>query len=212
MLGLNAELHGGMGLWRMEHRKAVQHLRSTFQLKTLSFSLPFFSFKQNPFLQVSKASCFFLNFNFKFPGSLVPFNYFPNMVSFARGQFFPSSDSSNSSSSTSTSSSSLSSGTLRRLETHYVNGSYHTVPFVMSYLGEGGEKGDTAIAFDSPTILGVSWRWKRILAEEVDKEEDKEESMRPHPQRRRPQTVPKSSVVGIFTNDLQNSPPAAVHI
>lgn len=160
-------------------------------------------------MRVSKASCFLLNFNFKFPRSLVPFNNFPNTVSFTRGRFFTSSNSSDSSSLTSTSSSFLSSRTLCRLKTSYVDRAYHAVPLVVSHFEEGEEKGDTATAFGSPPILGASQWQKRILAKEVDKKEKEEELSRPHHQRRGSQMVLGSFSSGISTGD-QNSHPVSV--
>lgn len=96
------------------------------------------------------------------------------MVSFTRGQYFSSSDPSDNSSSTLTSVSSLSSETLHWLETPYIDKVYHAMPLVVSYPGEEEERGNTATTFSSPSVSRAFQRRKRILAEEVDKEEDKE--------------------------------------
>lgn len=72
------------------------------------------------------------------------------MVSFVRGQFFPSDGLIDDLSSISTTSSSLSYGAERRLETPYIDEVYHAIPLIMSHLEEEEGVGDTAVASSSP--------------------------------------------------------------
>lgn len=102
------------------------------------------------------------------------------MVSFAEVSL--SSRGSSDDSCSSTSSSSVSLGTLHWLDAPYIGGVYYAVPLAVSHLGEDAiEEGDSTATTSSFLASGVSQLQKKILAEEVDKEE--EESPTPPAQR-----------------------------
>lgn len=79
---------------------------------------------------------------------------------------------SNDLSSISTTSSSLLSEAERRLETPYINGAYHVVPFTMVHSEGEEEVDDAATISGSPQASGASQQRRRILTKEVNEEEE----------------------------------------